>query len=146
MLRQWTKRQLVLSLNGGDAALFKFSDGVPFVTLPVAGKLSATVTNNQPTFTLRGPYAANYRIEFSTSLTAGKLEHFNEFAGVRCDWKCDLYRPCRKRDAVLPRNRTSLTGLPRCFGTIRLEFGSGSERNRLFQVNTDITAHLHFFC
>ncbi|MGZ5565798.1 MAG: hypothetical protein ACXWKG_02185 [Limisphaerales bacterium] len=66
-----TKRQLVLDLNGGDAALFKFSDGVPFVTLPVAGKLSAAVANGQPTFTVRGPYAANYRIEYSTSLTAG---------------------------------------------------------------------------
>jgi hypothetical protein len=66
-----TKRQLVLDLNGGDAALFKFSDGVPFVTLPVAGKLSAAITNGQPTFTLRGPYARSYRIEYSTSLTAG---------------------------------------------------------------------------
>jgi hypothetical protein len=66
-----TKRQLVLDLNGGDAALFKFSDGVPFVTLPVAGKLSATVNNGQTAFTLRGPYARKYRIEYSTSLTAG---------------------------------------------------------------------------
>lgn len=66
-----TRRQLVLDLNGGDAALFKFSDGVPFVTLPVAGKLSAAVLDGQPTFTLRGPYATKYRIEYSTSLTAG---------------------------------------------------------------------------
>jgi hypothetical protein len=66
-----TKRQLVLDINGGDAVLFKFSDGVPFVTLPVAGKLSANVANGQPTFTLRGPYGRNYRIEYSTSLTAG---------------------------------------------------------------------------
>lgn len=66
-----SKRQIVFTLNGGDAVLFKFSDGVPFVTLPVAGKLSATVSNGQPTFTLRGPYAANYRIEYSTSLAAG---------------------------------------------------------------------------
>ncbi|MDB6057949.1 MAG: hypothetical protein JWO95_1793 [Verrucomicrobiales bacterium] len=66
-----TKRQLVLDLNGGDAALFKFSDGVPFVTLPVAGKLSATSVNGQANFALRGPYARNYRIEYSTSLTSG---------------------------------------------------------------------------
>jgi hypothetical protein len=66
-----TKRQLVLDLNGGDAALFKYSDGVPFVTLPVAGKLSANAVNGQTTFTLRGPYAAKYRIEYSSSLTAG---------------------------------------------------------------------------
>jgi hypothetical protein len=66
-----SKRQLVLTLDGGDAALLKFSDGVPFVTLPVAGKLSATVVNGQPTFTLRGPYGRTYRIEYSTSLTAG---------------------------------------------------------------------------
>lgn len=66
-----TRRQLVLDLNGGDAALFKFSDGVPFVTLPAAGKLSATLVNGQANFTVRGPYAANYRIEYSTSLTSG---------------------------------------------------------------------------
>ena len=30
-------RQLVLNLNGGDAALFKFSDGAPFVGAPVSG-------------------------------------------------------------------------------------------------------------
>ena len=32
-----TRRQLVLSLNGGDAALFKVSDGAPFVGGPVVG-------------------------------------------------------------------------------------------------------------
>lgn len=66
-----SKRQLVLDINGGDAVLFKMSDGVPFVTLPVAGQLSAHVVSGQPTFTLRGPYGRNYRIEYSTSLTAG---------------------------------------------------------------------------
>jgi hypothetical protein len=66
-----TRRQLVLDLNGGDAALFKFSDGVPFVTLPVAGKLAADVVSGVPTFTLRGPYGRSYRIEYSTGLTAG---------------------------------------------------------------------------
>jgi hypothetical protein len=66
-----TRRQLVLDIKGGDAVLFKYSDGVPFVTLPVAGKLSANVVGGQPTFTLKGPYAAKYRIEYSSSLTAG---------------------------------------------------------------------------
>lgn len=65
------KRQLIITLNGGDAVLFKFSDGVPFVTLPVAGQLSATVSNGQPMFTLRGPYGRNYRIEYSADLTGG---------------------------------------------------------------------------
>src|SRR5439155_2154293 len=31
------KRQLVLDLNGGDAALFKFFDGAPFVGTQVSG-------------------------------------------------------------------------------------------------------------
>jgi hypothetical protein len=66
-----TRRQLVLNINGGDAVLFKYSDGMPFVTLPVAGRLSATMNNGQSVFTVRGPYGRNYRIESSTSLTAG---------------------------------------------------------------------------
>ncbi|MDB6024280.1 MAG: hypothetical protein JWM68_503 [Verrucomicrobiales bacterium] len=36
-----TRRQLVLNLNGGDAALFKFSDGAPFLGVP-------PVITNQP--------------------------------------------------------------------------------------------------
>ena len=39
-----TRRQLTLDLNGGDAALFKFADGAPFVghITPQAAKLSIT--------------------------------------------------------------------------------------------------------
>ena len=57
-----TRRQLVLNLNGGDAALFKFSDGAPFIgvapvitgqpgaqTKPVGDSATFSVTANDPT-------------------------------------------------------------------------------------------------
>jgi hypothetical protein len=49
-----TRRQLVLDLNGGDAALFKFADGAPFVghITPQAPKLSITMQAGVPALNL----------------------------------------------------------------------------------------------
>jgi hypothetical protein len=49
-----TRRQLVLDLNGGDAALFKFADGAPFVghITPQAPKLSITMRAGAPAVSL----------------------------------------------------------------------------------------------
>ncbi len=49
-----TRRQLVLDLNGGDAALFKFNDGAPFVgyITPQRPQLSVTLQGDAPAITL----------------------------------------------------------------------------------------------
>ena len=65
-----TKRQLVLDLNGGDAALFKFSTGAPFVGYvnPSAARLSAAKAGNQTTLTVQGTVGARYQIQSAASL------------------------------------------------------------------------------
>jgi hypothetical protein len=64
-----TKRQLVLSLNGGDAAFFKFSDGAPFVghVQPAAPQLSAAVQGGVPAITVQGTSLARYQVQSSCS-------------------------------------------------------------------------------
>ncbi len=49
-----SKRRLILDLNGGDAALFKFDDGAPFVghITPQAPKLSVTMQAGTPAISL----------------------------------------------------------------------------------------------
>jgi hypothetical protein len=49
-----SKRRLTLDLNGGDAALFKFADGAPFVghITPQAPKLSVTMQAGRPAVSL----------------------------------------------------------------------------------------------
>ena len=49
-----TKRRLILDLNGGDAALFKFADGAPFVghIMPQPPNLSATMQAGTPALDL----------------------------------------------------------------------------------------------
>ncbi len=66
-----TKRQLVLDLNGGDAVLFKFADGAPFVGQLSAPKLSAHVQSGNPTITIQGTPYSNYRLDWSTNMTSG---------------------------------------------------------------------------
>jgi hypothetical protein len=64
------KRQLVLTLNGGDAALFKLQTGAPFVGFfpPPAAKLSIQKTNGL-TITVQGTMGFRYQLETSTSLS-----------------------------------------------------------------------------
>lgn len=60
-----TIRQLVLSLNGGDAAFFKYSDGAPFIghVPPAAPKLSATLQGGLPAITVQGTPLARYQVQ-----------------------------------------------------------------------------------
>ena len=60
-----TKRQLALSLNGGDAAFFNFADGAPFVghVPPAAPRLSATLQGGYPAITVQGAPMARYVLQ-----------------------------------------------------------------------------------
>jgi hypothetical protein len=62
-----TVRQLVLNLNGGDAALFKFADGAPFVGFvpPARPTLSMQLAAGQPVITLQGTSGARYALQSS---------------------------------------------------------------------------------
>ncbi len=63
------KRQLVLNLNGGDAALFKLQTGAPFVGFftPPAPKLS--IQQNDPvTLIIQGSLGFRHRLEVASSL------------------------------------------------------------------------------
>lgn len=64
-----TRRQLVLSLDGGDAALFKFANGAPFVGFmpPSSARLGVARTNLSQ-LTLEGTVGERYRIEATSSL------------------------------------------------------------------------------
>jgi hypothetical protein len=64
-----TRRQLVLNLDGGDAALFKFDNGAPFVGFmpPQPARLSLAKTNTSHV-TLEGTVGERYRLEASSSL------------------------------------------------------------------------------
>jgi hypothetical protein len=66
-----TKRQLVLDLNGGDAALFKFADGAPFVghVPPAAARVSGQMRTNTPALNIQGTVGARYQVQTATSLT-----------------------------------------------------------------------------
>jgi hypothetical protein len=64
-----SRRQLVLNLNGGDAALFKFSDGAPFVGVtPIAARLTVQRDVVIPTIAIEGAIGSRYRLERSSSL------------------------------------------------------------------------------
>lgn len=66
-----TKRQLVLDLNGGDAALFKFADGAPFVghIPPTRARLSASVQSGSPQLSLNQlTPGARYLLQTAPSL------------------------------------------------------------------------------
>ena len=67
-----TRRQLVLSLNGGDAALFKPSNGAPFVGfLPPAGaRLDLRVQTNSAAIRIHGTAASSYQVQKAQSLPA----------------------------------------------------------------------------
>jgi hypothetical protein len=60
-----TRRQLVLDLNGGDAALFKIATGAPFVGWPTPAQLSVQMQSGKPAVTLQGMVAARYQLQYS---------------------------------------------------------------------------------
>ena len=62
------QRQLVLDLNGGDAALFKFSDGAPFVGWPTPARLNLQTHSNSAAISLQGAVGARYQLEAAASL------------------------------------------------------------------------------
>jgi hypothetical protein len=66
-----TKRQLVLNLNGGDAAFFKFADGAPFVghVPPAAPQLSASMQGGFPAITVQGTPLARYQLQSAPTPT-----------------------------------------------------------------------------
>ena len=65
------KRQLVLNLNGGDAALFKLQTGAPFVGFftPPAPRLSVQKTD-PVSVTIQGSLGFRHRLEVASSLPA----------------------------------------------------------------------------
>ncbi len=67
------KRQLVLNLNGGDAALFKFADGAPFVGCvpPTRARLAVTGQTGTPLLTLQGTQGARYQLQTKPLLGGG---------------------------------------------------------------------------
>ena len=63
-----TKRQLVLDLNGGDAALFKFDDGAPFVGFipPAQPHLGISLQSGRPCISLTQlTPGARYQLQYS---------------------------------------------------------------------------------
>lgn len=66
------RNQLVLNLNGGDAALFKFADGAPFVgcVTPQKAKLGLEMPGGKPAINIQGSIGARYQIQSTTSLGA----------------------------------------------------------------------------
>ena len=67
-----TRRQLVLTLNGGDAALFKLNDGAPFVGYapPARPQLSLRLQSAIPTITVQGTIGAHYQLQTASEIPA----------------------------------------------------------------------------
>jgi hypothetical protein len=65
-----TRRQLVLSLNGGDAALFKFANGAPFVGVtPIAARLNMGLETNAAAIRIEGAVGSRYELQRTGTLT-----------------------------------------------------------------------------
>lgn len=66
-----TRRQLAVDLNGGDAILFKFNTGAPFVGFvpPGPARLSAQKQGNGISISLDGTLGARYQLQFANSLS-----------------------------------------------------------------------------
>jgi hypothetical protein len=63
------RRQLVLNLNGGDAVLFKFADGAPFVGItPIPAQLNLRMQANTPVIGIQGAIATRYQLQTAPSL------------------------------------------------------------------------------
>jgi hypothetical protein len=66
-----TRRQLTLTLNGGDAALFKFNTGAPFVGVtPVPAKLGIQKQGGTASISIEGTAVARYQVEATSALPA----------------------------------------------------------------------------
>jgi hypothetical protein len=64
-----TRRQLTLNLDGGDAALFKFATGAPFVGVSaLTARLDITMPAGVPTIEVRGAVAGRYQLQATASL------------------------------------------------------------------------------
>jgi hypothetical protein len=67
-----TRRQLSVDLAGGDAVLFKFNTGAPFVghVPPIAARLTAARNAGQTAITLQGTLGSRYEVQSSASLSS----------------------------------------------------------------------------
>ena len=66
-----TKRRLSLRLNGGDAVLFKFNTGAPFVGFySEPARLTARLQGGQPTFSIEGTVGTQYEVQITSSLAS----------------------------------------------------------------------------
>lgn len=66
-----SKRRLTVDLNGGDAILFKFNTGAPFVGVtPVVARLDAAVQDGIPAITIQGAIGSRYELQCSDTLPA----------------------------------------------------------------------------
>jgi len=67
-----TRRQLVLNLNGGDAALFKPSTGAPFVGFapPPAARLDVRIQTNTVAIGIEGTPGVQYQVQRAAGLPA----------------------------------------------------------------------------
>lgn len=65
-----TRRQLVLQLNGGDAVLFKFSTGAPFVGYlpPEPARLNLEMQGGSSAVIIEGTVAARYELQATPAL------------------------------------------------------------------------------
>jgi hypothetical protein len=74
-----TRRQLVLNLNGGDAALFKFATGAPFVGWASPARLTLERNGNAPALGIQGAAWAPYRVESIPSLSSNNWSILTNF-------------------------------------------------------------------
>ena len=74
-----TRRQLVLNLNGGDAALFKFATGAPFVGWASPARLTLQRNGNVSSLGIQGAAWAPYRIESIPSLSSSNWSILTNF-------------------------------------------------------------------
>jgi len=67
-----TRRQLAVDLNGGDAVLFKFNTGAPFVgfVTPTPAQLTVQRQSGNAVVSINGALGARYQLEAASSLTA----------------------------------------------------------------------------
>jgi len=67
-----TRRQLAVDLNGGDAVLFKFNTGAPFVGFipPTRAQLSARKQGTTIVLSVQGTLGARYLVQTSPSLSS----------------------------------------------------------------------------
>jgi len=63
-----TPRQLVLDLNGGGAALFKFSNGAPFVGWPAPARLHLERQQRRSAISIEGAVTTRYQLEATAVL------------------------------------------------------------------------------